>query len=194
MTGEDLGLKPSTIEQTKFEYSPLGKIFNKGLSEDDKKEGVLKRLKNIEDKNKVENKVKNKDIIEVTDFVDQPLNSKAKELINEIKTIQKNVDYRKLKIRGGNNVDYDFSDYKTFKELFRDLYYKKIIMDDAESKQDEINGVMGALKAYAPRNNRYVEAKNKLVNNVENFYIGREKIIKGFENKIFPLLYDEERV
>ena len=53
---------------------------------------------------------------------------------------------------------------------------------------------MGALKAYAPRNNRYVEAKNKLVNNVENFYIGREKIIKGFENKIFPLLYDEERV
>ena len=30
LTGEDLGLKPSTIEQTKFEYSPLGKIFNKG--------------------------------------------------------------------------------------------------------------------------------------------------------------------
>ena len=103
----------------------MGKIFNKGLSEDDKKEGVLKRLKNIEDKNKVENKVKNKEIIEVTDFVDQPLNSKAKELINETKTIQKNADYRKLKIRGGNNVDFDFSDYITFKELFRDLYYKK---------------------------------------------------------------------
>ena len=58
LTGEDLGLKPSTVEQAKFEYSPLGKIFNKGLSEDDKKEGILKRLKNIEDKNKVENKVK----------------------------------------------------------------------------------------------------------------------------------------
>ena len=27
LTGEDLGLKPSTIEPTKFEYSPLGKIF-----------------------------------------------------------------------------------------------------------------------------------------------------------------------
>ena len=39
LTGEDLGLKPSTVEQAKFEYSPLGKIFNKGLSEDDKKEG-----------------------------------------------------------------------------------------------------------------------------------------------------------
>ena len=50
LTGEDLGLKPSTIEQTKFEYSPLGKIFNKGLSEDNKKEGLFKRLEIIKDK------------------------------------------------------------------------------------------------------------------------------------------------
>ena len=51
LTGEDLGLKPSTVEQAKFEYSPLGKIFNKGLSKDDKKEGLFKRLENIKDKN-----------------------------------------------------------------------------------------------------------------------------------------------
>ena len=51
LTGEDLGLKPSTVEQAKFEYSPLGKIFNKGLSEEDKKEGLLKRLENIKDEN-----------------------------------------------------------------------------------------------------------------------------------------------
>ena len=51
LTGEDLGLKPSTVEQAKFEYPPLGKIFNKGLSEEDIKEGLLKRLENIKDKN-----------------------------------------------------------------------------------------------------------------------------------------------
>ena len=51
LTGEDLGLKPSTIEQTKFEYSPLGKYFNKALSKDDQKEELFKRLKNIEGKN-----------------------------------------------------------------------------------------------------------------------------------------------
>ena len=38
LTGEDSGLKPSTVEQAKFEYSLLGKIFNKGLKEEDKKE------------------------------------------------------------------------------------------------------------------------------------------------------------
>ena len=48
LTGEDLDLKPNTIEQTKFEYSPLGKIFNKALDEDNKKERLFKRLKNIE--------------------------------------------------------------------------------------------------------------------------------------------------
>ena len=110
LTGEDLGLKPSTV---KFEFSPLCKIFNKGLSEDDKKEGLLKRLKIIEDKNEnlleVRNKA-NENIREVTDFVDQNFSFEAKELIKETSAIQKDVDDRKLKIRGGNNVDYDFSD------------------------------------------------------------------------------------
>ena len=50
LSGEDLDLKPSTVAQAKFQYSPLGKTFNKGLSEDDKKEGILKRLENIRDK------------------------------------------------------------------------------------------------------------------------------------------------
>ena len=52
LTGEDLGLKPNTIEQARFEYSPLGKIFNKGLDKDDQKEGLFKRLKNIENAQK----------------------------------------------------------------------------------------------------------------------------------------------
>ena len=45
------GLKPSIVEQAKFEYSPFGKIFNKGLDKNDQKEGLFKRLENIKDKN-----------------------------------------------------------------------------------------------------------------------------------------------
>ena len=33
-----------------MEYFPLGQILNKGLDSDEKQEGLLKRLKNIEDK------------------------------------------------------------------------------------------------------------------------------------------------
>ena len=54
LAGEDLGLKPSIIEQAKFEYSPLNKIFNKGLDKDDLKEGLFKRITNIESKIKSE--------------------------------------------------------------------------------------------------------------------------------------------
>ena len=42
LTSDDLGLKPNTIEQARFEYSLLGKIFNKGLNKDDKKKDILK--------------------------------------------------------------------------------------------------------------------------------------------------------
>ena len=52
MTGEDLGYKPDVIQKAKFEYFPLGKVFNVGLDENDKKERVSKRLKNTESKNK----------------------------------------------------------------------------------------------------------------------------------------------
>ena len=51
LTGEDLGYKPSLGEQAKFDYSPLGNIFSKGLDKDDQKEGIFKRLGNIKDEN-----------------------------------------------------------------------------------------------------------------------------------------------
>ena len=51
LTCENLGLKSSTVEETKFEYSLLDKIFNKGLDKDDQNEGLFERLKNIEGKN-----------------------------------------------------------------------------------------------------------------------------------------------
>ena len=36
---EDFGLKPSTVEQTKCEYSPSGKMFNKGLEKERRQKG-----------------------------------------------------------------------------------------------------------------------------------------------------------
>ena len=130
-------------------------------------------------------------IKEVTDFVDEPLSLEAKKLIEELRVIQKDVDYRKLKLRGGSNTDHDFSDYKTFKELFKGLNYKKITIDEAEKEKDEFNAIIGVSEDYTPRNNKYIEAKSKLLNDVKTFYDKREKIIEGFKDGIFPFNYDE---
>ena len=99
LTGEDLGLKPSAIGQAKFEYFPSGKIFNKGLDKDeDKIETLLKRLKNIEDKNEeqlkaIEDHGKKqfdtylKSLKSINYF--SQLSTKAKELFEKIKKRKK---------------------------------------------------------------------------------------------------------
>ena len=150
----------------------------------------MKKLKNIEDQNGELLKLKNRqeNIKEVTDFVRDPLSLEAKALVEEIKIVQKDVDYRKLIIRGGNNVMYDFSDFKTFNELFRDLYYKKMTMNDAEVRQNKFNSKHDALDNYSPKNKKYIEAKNSLINNAKTFTRGE----KGFKEKIFLIKSDDE--
>ena len=93
LTGENLVVKSSTVEQDKFEYFPLGKIFNKGLNEDDKKDGLFKRPKNREGKNEDQGK-KQLDAIKNINIGSKPLKTivffstiseKANRLMNEIK-------------------------------------------------------------------------------------------------------------
>ena len=98
----------------------------------------MKRLKNIEDKNKGQIKaikIKAENIKEVTDFVKEPLSPEAIALINEIKSIQKDVDYWKSKITGSKNVTYDFSNYKTFKDLFKDIYHRNMSINKTEKNK-----------------------------------------------------------
>ena len=86
---------------------------------------------------------------------------------------------------------YDFSSYKTFNELFRDLYYKKMAINDAEIRQNEFDSIVW-LNKYISRAKKYIEEKNSLLNNVKNFYKGREKIIEGFKKGIFLLKSDDD--
>ena len=140
LTGEDLGLKPSTIEQAKFEYSPLGKIFNKGLDKDDQKEGLFKRLKNIEGKIKGENKkesepIKNEEQSEVLKDQSTMADKKLKEIAllkdkldyifknfgSNFNSIGKNV-LKKL-AKDEKNIDYN--------NLFFEIYDKFVAKDVA---------------------------------------------------------------
>ena len=144
----------------------------------------MKILKNTEDKNEEQLKAikkKTENIQEFIDFVKEPLSLEAKGLIEEIKIIQKDVDYKKLKISGGNKTTYDFSDCKTFKELFRDLYYRNMTINKAERKQGEFDGVIGVLSAYSTKRDEYVEAKNKLLNNAKIFTRGEKELLRGLK-------------
>ena len=106
LTGEDLDYKPSVIEQARLEYSPLGKVFNKGWKEEDEKGGFLKRRKNIEDKTEKQLKtIKSKnDTKSQIDLFNEELSSEAVAWLKEIKHIGDNVDYSKLFFMSGNKT------------------------------------------------------------------------------------------
>ena len=93
LTGEDLGYKPDVIQKAKLEYSPLGKVFNKGLDESDKTEGLLKRLKNNKGKNKDQlDAIKNqgeKQLEAVKDQGEKQLYAIEKQNKSKLKTIEK---------------------------------------------------------------------------------------------------------
>ena len=157
MTGEDIGLKQSTVEQAQFEYSPLRKIFKKGLSEEDKKDGLLKRLENIKDKNE--------------------------ELLNAFNTNNK-ASKNKIKIHSKDLV-YDskhsfvkYKDIDGIKESSLDSIYKKLNKFD-----DEIIG----LKNVASRKEEKNPLKNKVLSSAWNlcnelYYIYKDKYSKEINN------------
>ena len=138
LTGENLGLKPSTVEQAKFEYSPLGKIFNKGLSEDDKKEGILKGLVNIKDKND--------------------------ELLNTINTTNKSSE-NKINFQSKNSIydnKHSFVKYKDIDDI------KELSLDSMYKKMNKFNDEIIGLKNVASRKEWKKELKNEVLSNAEN--------------------------
>ena len=45
LTCENVGYKPEVVERAEFEYFLLGKVFNKGLNEKDKKRRTFEKIK-----------------------------------------------------------------------------------------------------------------------------------------------------
>ena len=139
LTGEDLDLKPTT-EQTKFEYSPLGKVFNKGLSEEGKKEGVLKGLKNIKDKNE--------------------------ELINTLSATNKapknktNIQSKKLIY----DVNRSFAKLKNIDDI------KKLSLDSMFNLMKEHHKKFNSLNKLKPQKENNEKQKQEVLTNVGNIY------------------------
>ena len=162
LTAEDLGLKPSTIEQARFEYSPLGKIFNKGLDKDDQKEGLFKRLKNIENAQK--NLIRDDDNesiyytprLEFDDKDDKykiyqqnnniytkppntvnylkSLSQEAKDLMDEIEDVNDDIDDSKLLFIGSNKEKFNFITFQKPLNLISAINNGEISLKEAGFK------------------------------------------------------------
>ena len=167
LTGEDLGLKPSTIEQTKFEYSPLGKIFNKGLSKDDQKEGFFNRLENIKDTNLTQlqaikdqgekqlREIKSIDKSRTLKAISEigRKNDKGNKILLHIKKTDAKPDTAELVCTKTDGTKYDFNRFVFPFKFIEKIYNYEITLDKAKNDKDELEKIMIRLENYKARIN-----------------------------------------
>ena len=113
-----------------------------------KNEGLLKRLKNIEDKTSKQLN-KNEDsqlsIKSIGYTVKEELSQEAKSMLEKLNNQEKVIDYRKLSFKGGNNIDYDFANFRPLRKLFRAIPFGEILIPPAEREQNEFDDVLEIL-------------------------------------------------
>ena len=166
LTGGDLGYKPDVIQKAKFEYSPLGTVFNKELDESDKKEGLLKRLKNIEGKNEQQleaTKDQGERQLEALSGYDATnksqniefdieKNQEAKELVDEIKEISRNNKNKTFACFHSNGTLYNFNKFRDIKQLGNDIVNGHISIKHTKDEQDEMKEKIAKLENCNPTN------------------------------------------
>ena len=159
----------------------MGQYFNKGLDSSEKQERLLKRLKNIEDKtDKQSNENKDSQLGKksIGYEIKGELSQEAENMLEKLNNQEKIINYKKLYFKGGNKVDYDFTNFIFLRELFRIIYYGEILIPGAKREQDEFDDMIDILKTYRPRkNSKYYGLKQDLLIKAQNFYDGREIII-----------------
>ena len=133
LTGEDLGHRPSVLEKTKFEYSPLGAVLADNVK---KKTNTNKvNIKKKQDKNLIYNSQHSfTKFKEIDEFKDSSRDSMYKKLddfkirFNKFKAVNQQTNENKvLKPKVLDNV----------RDLFNDLYY--IWKDKYNEEKDGLN-------------------------------------------------------
>ena len=164
-----MGLKPSTVEQTKFEYSPLGKIFNKGLSKDDKKEWLFKRLENIKNKNEEQlqaikdqgekqlRELKNIEESRTLEAIDKlrGKNAEAKDLVSKIRKIDTELDTSELVCtKTDEKPKYNLNLFASPLKFARKIHNYEITQNEAIDDQEKLKNLIIRLKKHKPRKTR----------------------------------------
>ena len=171
-----MGLKPSTVEQTKFECSPLGKSFNKGLDEDDKKERFSKRLENTKDANLTQlqsikdqgekqlRELKNIEESRTLEAIDKlrGKNAEAKDLVSKIRKIDTELDTSELVCtKTDEKPKYNFNLFASPLKFARKIHNYEITQNEAIDDQEKLKNLIIRLKKHKPRKTKKKKRREK---------------------------------
>ena len=139
----------------------MGKIFNKGLSEDDKKEGLFKRLKNIEGKNQVQlqtikdqeekqlRETKNINKSNTQKVIDdiRRKNDEVNKILLKVKNIDAKLDTAELVCTKTDGTKCEFNIFALPINLLKNFNYE-IILDEAIDDQPKLEKLIIRLENY----------------------------------------------
>ena len=189
----------------------MDEIFDKGLDKDDKKEGLFKRLKNIEiaqknlirdddnesiyytstwefddkDKKQQTNNIDTK-LSNIFDYL-KKLSPEANDLMDEIKGNDDDIDINKLPFIGSKQEKFNFNTFRMPLNFLQDIYNEKISLKEAEFKQRGLEIKIQDLQfGYTPKNIKEKEEKSQILMHANELLESRNKIIKAFKDDIFP--------
>ena len=75
----------------------------------------------------------------------------------------------------------------TLEKLIKDILSKNMTIDWAEIRQNKYAQKLDELRAYPARMSKYIDSKESVSKNVNNFYDGWEKIVHLFKYGILQL-------
>ena len=178
----------------------MGKIFNKGLSEEDKKEGLFNRLENIKDKNEKQLQVikdqgekqlqelKNIDKNKTLKIIDKisKKNNEANKIMSEFKKIDKTLENADLVCtKTDNKTKYDFNRFSLPLKFIEKIHNYEITLDEAINDQTKLNILMSNLNKYNPKSLEKIEEKERVLESARKLQNARKDIIDFFEKGIF---------
>ena len=208
LTKKDLNYKPNAFEQAKFDFSPLGKVFIDGLDKSERKEGLLKRLKNVEDRNNNQlsalrdiyrpairgrnNGFRNGNDDDDDDFKNyKKIEAKKREYKDEDNLdpyvneeyddmVRRSINFEgKMYIIGKDKSIYAKEFKNDYKKIIDDFIDKKIKYEDILDKLDKVNK---GIKIYEKNKSLYKNSPN-----IENQITSSKKFAEGLK-KIIRLI------
>ena len=182
LTGEEMlpSSQQQIIQQTKFNYSPLGKAFEKQTKtiqpQGEKQVAALESLKSSDKK-----------LIPIKDFI--PMENLNPEIINEIKIIEeieKQVDRNRMVYKGSNKT-YEFRNFKTIRAFGNEIRNNAIDMKTADIDQTSLLSHINDFIKTKPRDPEKRKLRSDVLNSVNALVKGREMVLTAFKGGIFQV-------
>ena len=178
LTGEEVlpSNKQQIIEQAKFEYSPLGKAFEKQTKTiEDQGEKQIKAIQSNKQQLIREDDYKNKLLISKERQIFKDIYDKR---LDKIEELNNKIDYDNLKyVVERSGVEYNFNKVKNPIDLLNDIKKGKILLEEAKEKRKDYYNYLNMIR----RGNKSANQKRTLVN-INIHYNARGNAIKFIED------------